>query len=356
MFFTDNSPHTFRWLPQLPAIPRNAERKCLSHRDRHCISEWNQCQSRPNSKAFTLVELLVVIAIIGILIALLLPAVQAAREAARRMQCANNLKQIGVAMHAYCDTHRHFPPGSSGKTKAEASGSVRGTGMYLLLMPFLEQKNTEAFYEAYDSELGWLTFYNDANNAAFLDLPVPVYICPSMPSASDGDNPPHGGVRHYWGVIGGKIVAGTSAWGNGYIDGMFSYLKGYPPARIQDGLSNTLAVGEARGPVYDQVGWWSGADGYHDEGSISSWSYGHALHSTEYPLNGSNPYSPDDPMTPNSGFPAWNWWPFGSFHPGGAQFVYGDGHVHFLDETIDFDVYQSLSTMAGGETISPEFK
>ncbi len=114
-------------------------------------------------RAFTLVELLVVIAIIGILIALLLPAVQAAREAARRSQCTNNLKQIGLAIHDYMDVCRtHFPPGSPGRTRH---------GFFSLILPFLEQ--TSVYKD--------LTLSGSAHSETHRYTEIPGYVCPSYP-------------------------------------------------------------------------------------------------------------------------------------------------------------------------------
>ena len=134
------------------------------------FSKGRQCyatESRPG--AFTLVELLVVIAIIGILVALLLPAVQAAREAARRTQCTNNLKQIGIALHNYHDTHKNFPPG---RLRMFVDGQGRCYSAYAHLLPFLEANN---LYQQIDFNFN----PEDPINAAALEQTIPYFLCPS---------------------------------------------------------------------------------------------------------------------------------------------------------------------------------
>ena len=302
--------------------------------------------------AFTLVELLVVIAIIGILIGLLLPAVQAARAAARRTQCQNNLRQISLASHNYLSAFHTYPPGSLSPTSEELGHSnIRGIGMYALIMPYMEQAAAKASYQ-FDPELGWLTWFVSREGQASLDVGIEAYKCPAVPPDTDpGKGVPraHNGIRHYWGVIGGGRIAGVSPWGHCYDNGLFTYNHPRSVADVTDGTSQTLAVGESQGPIYDQVGWWSGADGAPDK--IRAWAYGHALHSTEFPINTVNPRSPDNP-TWITRFPSWNWWPFGSFHSGGAYFVCADGHAGFVSDDIDFDTYQALSTIAGEEIIT----
>jgi prepilin-type N-terminal cleavage/methylation domain-containing protein/prepilin-type processing-associated H-X9-DG protein len=305
----------------------------------------NRLRCRGARSAFTLVELLVVIAIIGILIALLLPAVQAAREAARRLQCSSNLKQVGLALHNYYTVYKCFPSGGCGHTLEEGySYPIRGNGLYMAIMPYLEEGNLEGDY-VYENDLGYLTWFLDPDNAEYLKMPVPVFQCPSMPTSE------WPAIRHYWGVIGGKTRHSTCPWGSGYADGMFTYNRWRTITDVSDGTSSTFAIGEARGPVYYLVGWWNSPDGSHSHATTDRWSFGSSLHSTEYPLNAVNPENPDDPTDPYNGWPSWNWWPFGSFHPGGANFLFVDGHGAFLSDDIDFDVYQSLSTIDGGEII-----
>lgn len=151
-----------------------------------CFAVWRRGSSR---LGFTLVELLVVIAIIGILVALLLPAIQAAREAARRTQCANNLKQIGIALHNYHDTYRVFPSEktmsnrpSDGLLRCEDPGpswDVEPGNWEIFLLPFIEQS------AAYD-QLDWGRPYNQAPNTAVFQGDYPGYLCPSNPKHQKG--------------------------------------------------------------------------------------------------------------------------------------------------------------------------
>ncbi|MEX0865883.1 MAG: DUF1559 domain-containing protein, partial [Pirellulales bacterium] len=148
---------------------------------------------------FTLVELLVVIAIIGILIALLLPAVQSAREAARRVQCSNNLKQIGLALLNYEFTYGAFPAGASISIPEQCSGNdCRGNPMYVAMLPFLELRNIEQSYD-YDVNWGWAAWWNA--NSGLATQTIGVYQCPS--EGRFAEYPNH---RLYFGVTGGKTL------------------------------------------------------------------------------------------------------------------------------------------------------
>ena len=146
----------------------------------------------PDRRAFTLVELLVVIAIIGILVAILLPAVQAAREAARRMSCGNNLKQLGLALQLYHDVHKTFPPGmiagDAAKYGHDHNKAYRGFAWGALILPFLEE---EALHQQIDFNIGatqWPTFppSTNANEILLTSIVMPKFLCPSDPrSPSD---------------------------------------------------------------------------------------------------------------------------------------------------------------------------
>ncbi|MFO7903181.1 MAG: DUF1559 domain-containing protein [Pirellulaceae bacterium] len=253
--------------------------------------------------AMTLIELLVVIAIIGILVALLLPAVQQAREAARRASCKSHLRQVGIALHNYHDIHGCFPPGSIN----EWSWNAR-------LLPQLEQTN--AFeqlnfnYEPFDSP-------NFDKNA----LVLPILICPSDP---------HGDDVHTASILDGIRFAHTNYVGslNGGLDrGIFGFGEGIRLADVTDGTSQTLCVGE-RGVVNDGVdthGWWT---------------WGSSTTVTTHQDFRKGSYSDPGSII--------HWW---SHHPGGAQFVFVDGSVHFLSYTIDPQTFASLTTRDGGEVL-----
>ena len=304
---------------------------------------------KPRQNAFTLVELLVVIAIIGILIALLLPAVQAAREAARRMQCSNNLKQIGLAALNYESAFKTFPIDMPHFN--EAGAQLSGASWLARILPFLEQAPLwDALNLDGPAQEGKGIF--NAVNHATLRQQIGVYTCPSDAIARTEKtnvwravpaNLPLA-VTSYGGVMGPHDLGNSSIFG-GEPDchnytiygkrecmGMFwrhSFLRPVKIASITDGTSKTLMVGEVR-PDLDDFRVWPIGNG--------SWAVAHA------PIN----YRAPEPVN------AWDWQNqsgFRSAHPGGAGFVYADGHVSFLTDSIDTTIYRGLSTRAGGEPV-----
>jgi len=286
------------------------------------------------TRGFTLVELLVVIAIIGILIALLLPAVQAARGAARRMSNKNNLKQIGLALHTYHDMHQTFPPGwigvdSAGRPDVEGGN---GFGWCAMILPMMEQP---LVFEQLDFD----TSVDSPTNAAARSTYLSAFRSPSdvgpdswKISAEDGS-----GVlatlptSNYIGCYGtmelddcAELPPGTSCDG----DGVFFQNSQVRFADILDGASNTFMVGERKTDV-DQ-GWFSTWIGVIPKGQDAFIRIlGVADHVPNAPVN-----HIDD---------------FSSYDPGGVHFLFSDGHVLFLNETIDLRVYSGMATRAGGE-------
>jgi prepilin-type N-terminal cleavage/methylation domain-containing protein/prepilin-type processing-associated H-X9-DG protein len=323
-------------------------------------------KDKSNPRAFTLVELLVVITIIGILIALLLPAVQAAREAARRMTCSNNLKQIGLAVLGYEETFSMFPAGA-----VIPSGGGRGTPFYVSILPYLELSNIEALYD-YRLPDGWLNAWR--GNARIRHTPVAAYKCPSEAKWEssvfnlDWDLPTTGSENYdvgpmrrvYFGVNGGRNAAGSGTHGRTFRDGVMFANSFTRMAYVVDGTSNTLMVGECThphlygyGPGYGKsmtggpTVWGDG--GGADAGlPASSEDMSRCLANTYYPIN----YD----MIKAGGMAASEraQTPFYSEHPGGTHFVFCDGHVLFLGETINIDVYQSLSTRNGASGATPD--
>lgn len=302
---------------------------------------------------FTLVELLVVIAIIGILIALLLPAVQSAREAARRMSCTNNLKQIGLALQNYELTIGVFPPGRVGCDgitvgPCEGNGPFERVGTSALAM-ILPQMENQTLYDAFDFENGpWIT--DSANgpngrpwiesNAQAIGTSVPAYICPSDDSerfvSSSGVPVATGSFALCMGKNGPTfgIASDTVKINN---NGVFYYKSKLRNGDIVDGLSNTFFAGE----TIDN----------HTQGSSNRWSVGSrhldTLRSTDNPLNTPSGTGVTVDLYGYSASGA-----FASLHPGGANFVFGDGHVVFISEGIDLESYRALSTREGIEVIS----
>jgi len=287
---------------------------------------------------FTLVELLVVIAIIGILIALLLPAVQAAREAARRMQCSNHLKQIGLALHNYLTANSGcFPIGCR-----PLGGGRHGHGVFSHLLPYLEQEN---IHETFDIDGD--TFVEEHRYTI-----VPEYICPSYPHdhVNRGSQFPsycQGAVTTYQGVGGARPdltqdKTTSSAYGDMPHNGFCVWNRVRRDRDITDGLSNTLAFGEFI--QRDKQG-----GGYQSPpGNVRPWINGdnanrgsYAFKVVVHPIN-----APLDRITDAVPF---NHLQMSSAHSGGANFLVADGSVHFLSESFDLETYRSLATVGDGE-------
>ena len=315
----------------------------------------NDCSAQ---RGFTLVELLVVITIIGVLIALLLPAVQAAREAAQRLQCTNNLKQLGLALHNYVSSNNCFPAAESIRIVTNETGvDVRGNPLYFVIMGYMEQDNMEAQFDYGIGYYNWLTAHPE-----YLFKQFPFFQCPSDPRIAQ-----YPSLRDYFGVTGGKTNADpqnrAGFRGYSFADGLFGINRWRKFADISDGSSSTFAIGESvqnsrygLNPGYDTnegspVFWYGGCGCAHSSGATADnpcpdpllWSLGRGFRSTMLPIN-----RVLNPIYGNQDQDA----PFGSYHSGGTHFVFCDGHVSFINDTIDMPVYQALSTIAGGEIIS----
>jgi prepilin-type processing-associated H-X9-DG protein len=296
---------------------------------------------------------LVVITIIGILISLLLPAVQAAREAARSTQCANHLKQIGLAVLNYEAANGTFPVG----VPVGDEGNVVGTGVSWVIgaLPYMDNQslyNTLSLKGSAQSGHGIM----DPVNWPYIKQTLPALMCPSdLPQRLMKTNVWAAvpadlafGVTNYAGVIGPTnsgnycIFASSScvsdchsysAYGKAKCPGTFwrhSILAPVTIASFTDGTSNTMMVGDVL-PDYDDFKYWAFSNGV--------WA------STCPPLN----YFPPDGNDP------WGDWPnvmgFRSRHPGGANFAWADGHMSWISDTIDLTTYRALSTRAGGEVV-----
>lgn len=296
-------------------------------------------------RGFTLVELLVVIAIIGILVALLLPAIQAAREAARRAECSNKLKQLGVALHNYHDTHRTVPYGY-----IESPTTLhRRTTWFQEVWPFVEQ---DVLYDEYmnDTQL-WVMDVDPAVR----DTPLDAFQCPS-----DGSQPAKGGSGGNRsgadGFQGSYIVcsgAGIMYYGTADLGGMFFRRSRISFRDVLDGTSNTLMASEAiaRGAANTNSGW-GGAGGY----------WGGAPHAA-YGFTTLEP--PNSPLPDRVYRCKSTTWPEApcrstggtndhrnfarSYHPGGVNATLADASVRFIADSINLDTYRALGTRRGRE-------
>ncbi|UUO07741.1 DUF1559 domain-containing protein [Blastopirellula sp. J2-11] len=309
-------------------------------------------QRSRRTRGFTLVELLVVIAIIGVLIALLLPAVQQAREAARRMSCQNNLKQIGLGLHNYHDTYLKFPAG-----RYEDSNVKTQLGWGAMILPFLEQT---ALFDSIQANGGmtvddtWDTLpavQADARNV------LEMFICPSDIGGGLNEHPYMLGVAddpssaygksNYVGIAGASNFDDTEDL-DGVFQHSFSPVQHARFADITDGTSHTMIVGERcslpgvgipanQGKAY-RASIWIGDRNVGPGGSSSMdvlTRMDRAADNVQYTIFGVNNLC----LT--------------SVHPGGLQMLSGDGHVSFVSENIDLRVYAGLGTMAGAEVSQP---
>ena len=341
---------------------------------------------RRSPRAFTLVELLVVIAIIGILIALLLPAVQAAREAARRMQCTNNLKQIGLALHGYAQAHGVFPPGcvvSLGGphtydpfNEAANPGAVagsHGTSWMLMILSYVEQESLFA---------RWDFSKNVVNNAMVAQTDIPGFYCPSRrncirpqdmvrpgPGISRGRMVGDSPTSSYWTAGGtdyGGCLGATNGWDDavaGNLNHRFTSGGGGPLgtgqpwwtqslsgiflpnsktkfADISDGASNTIMIGEMQ-RLDSSIKEQHSHDGWALGGVATMFSTANPEHNGGHlvggmPVGGLNNGYFESP---------------GSDHSGGANFGLADGSVHFISENIDTNVFDALGSMQDGQTV-----
>ncbi len=318
----------------------------------------NSSNPRTRHSGFTLVELLVVIAIIGVLISLLLPAVQQAREAARRMQCQNNLKQIGLSLHNYHDTFNSLCSGNQGTINA-AGDRYYGWGWtwHAAILPYLEQK---ALYDAIQGPDGYGNESGGTSSGKPLivqETVVNVFWCPSQEEVSPG--PQKYGDKeqpsNYNGNMGTRIGNGgdnctdgastlaemqNSDWGCMNGNGIF-----YPASKtrfgdVRDGLSNTIFVSEVVDTGGEAMGHFSGGCDRHAmfAGGADS---NPPTEMTEYLIAAEG----NDPINGGAEEAA------GSWHTGGAHFLMGDGAVRFLSENMDMATYQGLSTRRGGEVL-----
>jgi prepilin-type N-terminal cleavage/methylation domain-containing protein/prepilin-type processing-associated H-X9-DG protein len=342
-------------------------------------------------RGFTLIELLVVIAIIGVLIALLLPAVQKVREAANRVQCAHNLQQIGIALHNYEETYGKFPTGGEGTLWLDSGGAISGFdthSTWTMLLPYIEQDNV---YRMFDLSLPYNIGRRPDNQKA-AKTQIKTYMCPSYPNRQP--DPYDYGQSDYMPTVYTDIhpVSGyrdpaTLTTRGSRVDGAL-HLGGTRIAEITDGLSNTLAAAEDVGRQHEIYTYPDGLgmlskyvedyrtildpppEGINPSGhrAINRWaepdqgngvsgpptSGTHQVQKGLHPVinNSKDPWG--GPLEPLDIACPWSYNNCGpndeifSYHPGGALVVFCDGHVAFLSENIRPQIMQRLVAIADG--------
>jgi prepilin-type N-terminal cleavage/methylation domain-containing protein/prepilin-type processing-associated H-X9-DG protein len=331
-------------------------------------------------KGFTLIELLVVIAIIAVLVGLLLPAVQKVREAANRMSCSNNLKQLGLAAHNYHGTFGSFPPGVNipyivtglggnlNSPKPDVAG--QSFSFFEALLPYIEQNNlanqltfvgptsgTRAPYGAYT---GYNSQYTNCLVTPTTPHPigstvVKTFLCPSDTAPNQTSYTTHGST-YLFGANTYVACAGTLSW---YLssmtqDGIYYENSNVTIAGITDGTSNTIAFGERNrvDPGFDSI---YGANAL--ESTYGGWAWANVNSAEDY-LGSAGPYGLNwtvpRGLTSDPGFvyDDARLATMGSQHTGGVNLCYADGSVHFVANSIPLATLQALCTRAGGEVIS----
>jgi prepilin-type N-terminal cleavage/methylation domain-containing protein len=299
--------------------------------------------------AFTLVELLVVIAIIGILVALLLPAIQAAREAARRTSCANHLKQLALAVHLYHDGNETLPisicPWKEGPNPIK---NLSGKGWVISVLPQLEEQALfDAFKPGFDGPFEFGRGINIPALSELVKTQLDVLQCPSDVNVRELSNRQWQwegrfvAVTNYKGVIGDTRMGGENSIHQGTepdchntigCSGLFyrnDYQEPVSFRKVTDGLSQTLMLGEDLPR--------------HNYSSAAFYSNGDYA-SCSAPLN----FKPEPPIP----LQWWDVYSFRSDHPGGAHFAIADASVRFVSDSIDYALYRAMSTRNGGELVN----
>jgi prepilin-type N-terminal cleavage/methylation domain-containing protein/prepilin-type processing-associated H-X9-DG protein len=310
-------------------------------------------------RGFTLIELLVVIAIIAVLIGLLLPAVQKVREAAARMSCTNNLKQIALAAHNYHGDHGKFPTGVRLPVYV-GDRPTGGTTLWVELLPYFEQDNLYKRWDCYDNRNN-VTGGRNATTAQVIKL----LICPSDPLPEPVQEITYLTPAWAWGFYGMSSYGGNagkrSVWTGGAPafprmtrDGIFFIDSCVRLEDILDGTSNTFLFGERyhRDPKYDV----QHNDVWPASASMAQWgrwgyvgnggAMGNVTLSTPVPINYRVPPGGDFSTVEDRACA------YGSGHPGGANFAFADGSVRFLSESTPLATLWALSTRADGEVVT----
>lgn len=332
-------------------------------------------QASKTPRGFTLVELLVVIAIIGVLVAMLLPAVQAAREAARRSSCSNNLKQLGLSLQNYHDVYKTLPPGASAMPNGQW-----GFSWFVHILPFIEQQTMHDQLNLGGQHVGWAhngVSGGTINGQRFNNITISAFLCPSSPlepmhsvgtgythtrpqyigisGAANGNgftNNPTGRQRNCCSCCGSVTGGGVTSNGGVLIGhgwgGKPANMATVNFAAITDGTSNTIAVGECGDWFYtaaggkEQVnsnhGWLMGSPNANDR-KFNITTIRYAPNSTQSSLPGCG-----NNDGPNNGIY--------SAHPGGVQVAVCDGSTQFISDTIDILTLKLLATRDDGQPAS----
>jgi prepilin-type N-terminal cleavage/methylation domain-containing protein/prepilin-type processing-associated H-X9-DG protein len=323
---------------------------------------------------FTLVELLVVIAIIGVLVALLLPAVQAARESARRMQCTNQLKQFGLALHNFHDTNKIFPPALDELTTSPSTGSssVWQASWVPFILPFVEQ---QPLFQLYRFDRDWAdgtTNDNATNGPAKKNIKG--FLCPSAPASNTRPPASNRGLIDYGATtereypnpfLNAAQSSAVSQPDSNYIGvlGHNVLLSVNPPvvrpanhrmAMITDGTSNTFLLAECAGR---NTYWWMGK---RQVASVPGGAGPWANPAARLQIGGCSPTDPNYPINTNNvagprAVNCINKKEIYAFHPSGANVVMADGSVHHVPANLDLNVAYALLTRDRGENAPVDF-
>ncbi|MEQ9411790.1 MAG: DUF1559 domain-containing protein [Fuerstiella sp.] len=312
-----------------------------------------------SNRGFTLIELLVVIAIIAILVALLLPAVQQAREAARRTQCKNNLKQIGLSLHNYHDTFDTFPPGNRGMTDWNLKNSANWRSMVL---PYLDQAPV---YNQLNFETGNFAGNSYLGNEVLKGFKMPAFLCPSSTidafdnSENTWSNTERGLNHHYVGIAGAAppITGLSTGWrdcGHGWScdTGLLASNENFRIADAKDGSTNTIMVAEQSGYTNGRVlyaNYYGGWHGARHLNSIRASSCGDLWQAGTTCVR----FAPNSDIVQTGANETRyrNNTVINSEHVGGLQVMLGDGSVKFLSENIDFPTLKLLCAKRDGQVV-----